>query len=213
VKNVPLLTLVRSDPAPDDVRAALERLCASPPFRNSRQLTAFLRYIVEAVLNGQSDTIKAYTIAVDALGRPEDFDPVGDAIVRVEARRLRHALGQYYRGDGGEDPISISMLRGSYVPRFGWRAGTADLNLVPGPAVDSFLSNVDPVLARTVTALADGHMTLLRHQFLLARCHRDLAALAHDTAHLRNHVERSKLLIVQSQSLIQFSRQPPLTIE
>ncbi len=108
------------------MRPALDRICSSAQFKSSPQLTAFLRYVVETVLDGRADSIKAYTIAVDALGRPENFDPIGDAIVRVEARRLRRALAQYYDGDGIEESISIVMAPGSYVPGIGWHRHASD---------------------------------------------------------------------------------------
>ena len=49
---------------------------------------------VEATLRGAGDRIKGYTIAVEALGRAENFDPQADPIVRVEAMRLRRALDE-----------------------------------------------------------------------------------------------------------------------
>ena len=71
-------------------------MAASEAFRGSPQLVAFLRYVVEATLRGEHDRIKGYTIAVEALGRAEDFDPQSDPIVRVEATRLRRAINRYY---------------------------------------------------------------------------------------------------------------------
>ena len=119
----------RTDPdAPQDgretsveteaVREALSRIQDSAPFVASRQLSAFLAYVVEKSLAGEADRIKAYSIATEALGRPETFDPASDPIVRVEAGRLRKALDAYYQADGARAPIRITMPRGSYVPRF-----------------------------------------------------------------------------------------------
>src|SRR5580704_11443868 len=62
-------------PAPDEVRAQLERMTASDDFIRSPQLGAFLRFVVESVLQGKSDRIKAYTIGVDVLRRDAKFDP------------------------------------------------------------------------------------------------------------------------------------------
>src|SRR5262249_19337461 len=92
-------------PSAAEVRAALERIVASSTFRTSTQLAAFLRFVIEAALAGQSDRIKGYTIAVEALGRTPDFDPQTDPIVRVEAGRLRRALERYYANGGSGDPI------------------------------------------------------------------------------------------------------------
>ena len=108
-------------PSADEVRAELERIVASEPFRPSAQLQAFLRFVVEATLKGEAERIRAFTIAVEAFGRAEDFDPQSDPIVRVEAARLRRAIELYYNGPGADDPIEIVVPRGGYVPRFRYR--------------------------------------------------------------------------------------------
>src|SRR5882724_11804131 len=105
-------------PCADDVRAALEHIAISEAFRGSPQLVSFLRYVVESTLRGASDRIKGYTIAVEALGRGENFDPQADPIVRVEAMRLRRALGRYYANGGRCDLVLIELPLGSYVPAF-----------------------------------------------------------------------------------------------
>src|SRR5580658_1534518 len=105
-------------PAPDEVRAQLERMTASDDFNRSPQLGAFLRFVVEAVLQGKSDRIKAYTIGVDVLRRDAKFDPQLDPIVRVEATRLRRTIDRYYAGIGNADAIRVDLPRGSYVPTF-----------------------------------------------------------------------------------------------
>jgi TolB-like protein len=108
-------------PAPDEVRAQLERMLASDDFNRSPQLGAFLRFVVEAVLQGKSDRIKAYTIGVDVLRRDAKFDPQLDPIVRVEATRLRRTIDRYYAGLGAADAIRIDLPRGSYIPTFSRR--------------------------------------------------------------------------------------------
>ncbi|HVX91599.1 MAG TPA: hypothetical protein VG985_00100 [Xanthobacteraceae bacterium] len=105
----------------EEIREACTRVVASPAFRASPQLSAFLRFVVEATLSGQSERIKGYTIAVEALGRDADFDPQTDPIVRVEAGRLRRALERYYGETGADDPVAIELPRGSYVPVFNRR--------------------------------------------------------------------------------------------
>ena len=79
--------------------------------RSSPQLTAFLRFVVEAVLEGSSDRIKGYVIAVEVLKRGAQFNPQIDPIVRVEATRLRRTLERYYAGEGAEDAIVIALPR------------------------------------------------------------------------------------------------------
>lgn len=112
----------KDQPAVDEIRAALDKIAASEVLRHSPQLIAFLRFVVEAALRGESERIKGYTIAVEALGRRADFDPQNDPIVRTEAGRLRRALERYYAGPGAADPVVIEIARGSYVPSFNRRS-------------------------------------------------------------------------------------------
>jgi hypothetical protein len=107
-----------SEPTAYQVRAALERVVAGEAFRHSAQLIAFLRFVVDAALRGEGDRIKAYTIAIEALGRGENFDPQTDPIVRIAAGRLRRALELYYTEDGATDSVVIDIPRGHYVPTF-----------------------------------------------------------------------------------------------
>lgn len=100
------------------VLAALDRLTSWPEMARSPQLTRFLDYIVRRRLDGDAQSIKAYSIAVDVFGRPTDFDPQSDPIVRVQARRLRGLLDQYYRGPGAEETLRIVLPTGRYVPDF-----------------------------------------------------------------------------------------------
>ena len=98
------------------IHASLDRVIASEAFKNSNQLANFLRFVVEETLAGRSEHLKAYSIALDALGRDASFDPQNDPIVRVEAGRLRRALKSYYAGEGRDDPVVFELPRGTYVP-------------------------------------------------------------------------------------------------
>lgn len=98
------------------IRAALARAEDSPQLENSARLQAFLRYVVEQSLRGRGDQIVGKIIAQDVYGRaPEDGS---DNIVRVDARRLRRALAEYYGAEGQDDPIRIHIDKGQYAPRF-----------------------------------------------------------------------------------------------
>ncbi|MCK0207232.1 hypothetical protein MWN33_04200 [Starkeya koreensis] len=128
---------------PETVRRALAHVLDSEELRSSPQLSNILRFVVEATLEGRSEAIKGYTIAVEALGRDASFDPQADPIVRVEATRLRRALERYYAGAGAADEIEIVVPRGSYVPQFvprGLAAGepVAELPIVEeGPSAEA----------------------------------------------------------------------------
>jgi hypothetical protein len=100
------------------VRAALDELLGWQGISRSPQLAELLRYVVEMTLNGDSASIKAYSIAVDVFGRSHDFDPQSDPIVRVQARRLRTLLEQYYDGGKATSGVQIHLPIGRYVPEF-----------------------------------------------------------------------------------------------
>jgi hypothetical protein len=97
------------------VRDELERILASPVFKNSVRLKTFLRYIVEQSLLGGSGKLKEHVLALELYNRNGDFDAGLDPIVRVDARRLRDKLREYYAG-APDSPVIISLPKGGYVP-------------------------------------------------------------------------------------------------
>ena len=105
----------RCDLPPSEVRAELNRILGSEIFSRSARLSAFPRFIVEQTLSGQGDSLKEHVIAVEVYGRSTDFDTAADPIVRVDARRLRDKLREYYVSSP-HDPIAISVPKGSYTP-------------------------------------------------------------------------------------------------
>lgn len=100
-----------------EARAELERLLSDPDFRSPERNRRFLRFVSEEFFEGRGEALKAYTIAVDAFGRPASFDPGTDSIVRIEAVRLRNALSQYYEAHP-DACIRIDLPKGRYVPVF-----------------------------------------------------------------------------------------------
>jgi adenylate cyclase len=102
----------------DGVREELDRILSSMDFKASKRRKQFLRFVVEESLSGKTDTIKAYTIAVNVFGRSADFNPQVDPIVSVEASRLRRALAHYYSTAGRYNEIRIDIPKGTYIPRF-----------------------------------------------------------------------------------------------
>ena len=101
-------------PSASEVRAALERILASRCFQQAGRASDFLHFVVEQTLAGAGPRLKGYTIGVEVFGRPADFDAQSDALVRVEAGRLRRRLVEYYAGEGSADPIKITLPRGTY---------------------------------------------------------------------------------------------------
>ncbi len=62
--------------------------------------------------------MKEYSVALAVFGRPDSFDPHHDPIVRVQARRLRSRLAEFYCTQGLNDPIEIRLPKGKYAPIF-----------------------------------------------------------------------------------------------
>ena len=104
--------------SPEAVREQLERVLASELFRSAGRHSRLLRYLVERTLAGEGDQLKEYVLGTEVFDRSDSYDPRTDSIVRVEARRLRSRLEDYYRGPGTSDPMVITVPRGSYLPVF-----------------------------------------------------------------------------------------------
>lgn len=102
----------------EEVLDSLQSLVESPTFASSGQLRAFISYVVTKKLDGEEDSLKAYTIAVDALGKPESFDPQIDPSVRILAGKLRNALKVYYAAGDTDEPLKFDIPKGSYRPEF-----------------------------------------------------------------------------------------------
>jgi TolB-like protein len=121
------------------VRKHLENVIGSAEMRRSKKLCQFLRFTVEEVLRGHGRELKEYAIAVGVFRRGREFDTGSDPIVRVQARRLRSKLEQYYRSEGRDEQIRIEFPVGSYSPVFlarpqqAWvQAGSA---IAPAPKI------------------------------------------------------------------------------
>jgi adenylate cyclase len=111
-----------ADPVPATaVRDQLARVVNSPGFVSSARLCRFLTHIVHRTIDGDIDSLKEFSIAMEVFDRTSKYDPNIDAIVRVEARRLRAKLKAYYEeGQGTVDPVLIGLRPGNYVPIFRW---------------------------------------------------------------------------------------------
>ena len=99
-------------------RLELAKLLGSGIFDRAPNLALLLNYVCSRYFEHGADQIKEYNIAVDALGRPPEFDPRADSIVRVEAHRLRKRLREFYESEGADHSIQIEIPSGQYAPRF-----------------------------------------------------------------------------------------------
>jgi Malectin domain len=99
-------------------RAEVEHVLSSGVLGRTNNPVRLLTFVCEKYFEGAVDEIKEYSIAVQALGRTESFDPQLDTIVRVTAHALRKRLEDYYRTEGAEHAVHICLPPGHYVPKF-----------------------------------------------------------------------------------------------
>jgi len=104
------------------IERQLDRITASDEFRKCPQLMRFLRFAVREALSERDGGSKERLIGMEVFGRASDYDAGADPVVRVEARRLRRKLADYYAGAGREDPLEIFLPKGGYLPTFEERA-------------------------------------------------------------------------------------------
>jgi len=104
------------------VEEAIGRVLSSKEFSRSDQLKKILGYVCQTAAEGREADISESAIAEQVLNR-RNFDPNADTIVRVQMRRLRQKLDEYYANDGADDLVRIEFQKHSYVPAFraDWR--------------------------------------------------------------------------------------------
>jgi len=102
-----------------ELKQQADRIVRSGAFRGSEILRHLLSYLSERAVAGATEPVKVREIATVVFGRSADFDSQTDSIVRVHTGRLRSKLAEYYLSEGAEDPLVISIPKGSYA--LSWR--------------------------------------------------------------------------------------------
>ncbi|WP_171233626.1 hypothetical protein [Ruegeria sp. HKCCA4812] len=122
-------------PSPELVRQALQSVVSSVAFQASPRLQQFITYVVEETLAGRGAQIRGKAIAVEVYGRSIDGTG-GRNLVRVEARRLRRLLHEFYEDQWNGKGVRIFVDPGGYKPRFSQKNTTAyDTSEVPSSDV------------------------------------------------------------------------------
>lgn len=93
----------------------MDYLCASSFFSNKPQMKRLLEYLVSHALTGDEKPYDQRAIAVEGLGRGEDFDPAENPLVRIEVGRLRRLLNDFYDADQAR-PFKINIPLRQYRP-------------------------------------------------------------------------------------------------
>ena len=97
--------------SPDEAMDQLGRILDSETFSKAPVLRRFFSFWSSGRFKGRTDELKEYALGVDVFDRGSDFDPRTDTIVRVQARRLRAKLAEYYDGPGRAPIGSSSSCR------------------------------------------------------------------------------------------------------
>jgi hypothetical protein len=139
--------------SPNAVRAQMERVLSTDGFSRSPRMSGFVRFVVSETLAGNAGRLKEYAIAVEVFGRDDSFDPNTNAVVRVEASRLRRRLQEYFLDPGRDDPVHIALPSGSYVPTF--KIESARQDGVPGSRAPLALPDRPSIVVLPFTNIGD----------------------------------------------------------
>lgn len=102
-----------------DARWSLvQRILQSDQFNKSPRLSSFLLYVCERTFAGDAESINEQDIGQNVFDRRDGYDPGSDNVVRVNARRLRARLDEYYSTEGRHEEIRLSIPIGGYLPNF-----------------------------------------------------------------------------------------------
>lgn len=98
------------------ISAYLESVERSGELGKSKRRLKLLEYLINAEVRGEGEGLKAYSIGIDVLDKPDDFDPAIDSSVRVEMGRLRTALAAFENSADATGEIVVEIPVGTYRP-------------------------------------------------------------------------------------------------
>jgi hypothetical protein len=134
----------------NEAKEQIERLLQNDLFRFSELQRRLLAYLAEKSLRGETDQLKEYTIAVDALGKPESYDPRRDSAVRLQSGKLRQKIREYYMTTGQADPVLLDFPKGHFKLVFSHREPPSP----PEPAPQKTQSHRVALISLLVLTLA-----------------------------------------------------------
>lgn len=95
-----------------ELGALCERIIASGALGRSPTYSRLLRYLCDASLGGRQ--VRELEIAIEALGRADDFDVSSDSAVRVAMHQLRKKLQSYYATFEPDAEYRLILPKGRY---------------------------------------------------------------------------------------------------
>jgi len=105
----------------DALRLEVNAILADPLFLKMPVLSNLLRYLARRSVEGNATPPSQFEIAVDALGRRDDFDESIDSYARTQVARLRSKLETYYHRCEPVGEGCVYIKPGDYRLRLGSR--------------------------------------------------------------------------------------------
>ena len=96
------------------MREELQSVIASSDFARAPIMKRLLSFLVSETAAGRGDQLKAYSVAVDGLGRAPDYDARADSYPRVQVGRLRRMLDSYYGTTAPTRGFCLAIPSGRY---------------------------------------------------------------------------------------------------
>jgi hypothetical protein len=110
---------------PSDVELAFDdrwtlvlRITSSHQFAKAAHLRDLLLYLAKQAILAPGTEVTEQEIGWRVLGRRQDYNPQTDNIVRVQIRRLRQKIDEYFATEGQQEQTILSIPKGSHVLRF-----------------------------------------------------------------------------------------------
>ncbi len=111
-------TVLVKDLSEDRRWALANRIASSPGFAKAAQLRELLLYLCKQAILDPSADMSEQEIGSRVLGRRPDYDTQSDNIVRVQVRHLRQKLDEYFRVEGRDETMVVSIPKGGRAPVF-----------------------------------------------------------------------------------------------
>ena len=105
---------LKEDLLTDERWQLVQRIVSSPPFQKSARLRELLEYLAERTLHHHGQDLTEQQIGNALFNKPAGYDPLEDSSVRVHARQLRLKLHEYFDEEGRNEPLILTIPKGSY---------------------------------------------------------------------------------------------------
>jgi len=103
---------------PEECRALVERICASPHFQRSPRVRQLLLHVTTHALEGNQAALKESAIGEALYGRTAGYNTNDDNVVRMGVTQLRRKLAEYFDHEGRDEALRVDIPKGSYIPAF-----------------------------------------------------------------------------------------------